>query len=194
MKVGESVRHLNIKLLAAIVLVCILSACTIDVAIHSERTALERQIIGTHEEIDTNLLMLSSVRAVDKDGNTKVHQISDLKKRAHDARQNQRFNQDDLDELKSHGLIGETLAGDVALLPQSIRADTSLSMLEFAKTLLIEENNDRQIIWQRIIQVNEQINPSDLDVVRKTYAKQMIDKSPPGSWIQDSLGQWSRKP
>ncbi len=81
--------------------------CTFKVALTSQRTALENQIMGTYSELEDGLVLNSSVRGP----STKT-----LKQRHDLAMKNQAFNQDDLDELKTKSLIGEAKNGMIEIL------------------------------------------------------------------------------
>jgi hypothetical protein len=63
----------------------------------------------------------------------------------------------------------------------------------FAKTLVEEENRDRQTIWARIVQSNPNLSAKDLPEVRRTYARMRFDEGSVGQWFQDEKGQWRQK-
>ena len=69
------------------------SGCTIQFDVTSQRTALENQILGTHKELDQDVVLISSVRAVDKDGTIKTNKFSTSHEMAVKAKQNQSYNQ-----------------------------------------------------------------------------------------------------
>jgi uncharacterized protein YdbL (DUF1318 family) len=169
----------------------LLQGCTFNFDVTTQRTALENQVMGSYRELEDDLILLSSVRGP-KTGGTAM---SESRKRALDARQNQEFNRDDIDELKDKGLLGETTAGGIALLPKGLGNVGSAPKkdVQLAQTLVADENRDRARIWQRIIDANENLSAKDLPEVRKTYAKLQRDTSRPGQWYQDETGQWTKK-
>ncbi len=175
------------KLLFLLCLTPLVSACTFNFEVTTPRTALENQVMGSYKELDDDLILVSSVRAGAKQAK---NEMVPGKRRALDARENQEFNRDDIDELKDKGVIGETAVGTVALLPKSGEAKDA----HLAQVLVGEENHDREDIWKRIIESNENLSAKDLPEVRRTYAKLQRDTARVGQWVQDESGNWSKKP
>lgn len=165
-----------------------LTACTFNFEVVTPRTALENQIMGSYKELEDDLILVSSVRAGAKQAKT---EMVPGKRRALDARENQEFNRDDIDELKDKQIIGETSGGTVALLP---KAEGDGKDLRLAQLLVVEENRDREDVWRRIIEANENLSAKDLPEVRKTYAKLQRDSAKAGQWVQDEGGNWTKKP
>ncbi len=164
-----------------------LSACTFNFELTTQRTALENQVMGSYRELEDDLILVSSVRG----GKQAKAEMDQAHKRALDARQNQEFNRDDLDELKDKQIVGETALGAVALLPKG-HGDAKDAKL--AQILVAEENHDREDIWKRIIDSNENLSAKDLPEVRRTYAKLQRDTARAGQWVQDEGGNWTKKP
>jgi hypothetical protein len=176
------------------------AACTFNFDVMTQRTALENQVMGSYRELEDDLILVSSVRSAKqarrgkgKDG--AVAAMSESKRRALDARQNQDFNRDDLEELKDKTVIGETASGAVAFLPAGIGGEArgSASERKLAQTLIAEENRDRETIWQRYIAANPNLKEKDLPVVKRTYAKIQRDQMRKGQWYQDEGGRWEAK-
>ncbi len=165
-----------------------LVACTFNFEVTTPRTALENQIMGSYKELEDDLILVSSVRAGAK---TAQADMVPGKRRALDARENQEFNRDDIDELKDKQIIGETAGGTVALVP---KAEGEGKDLKLAQVLIAEENRDREDVWKRIIEANENLSAKDLPEVRKTYAKLQRDSARPGQWVQDESGNWTKTP
>lgn len=165
-----------------------LSACTVSFELTSQRTALENQVMGSFKELEDELVLMSAVRAP---GSARA--ASPQRQRALDARQNQSFNRDDIDELKDLGLIGETADGTVAIVPSAKAAETTPARAKLATELVSEENRDRNVIWQRIIEMNENLSAKDLGEVRKTYAKTQREGASTGHWYQTDGGTWVQK-
>lgn len=172
---------------ATLVLASALPACTFNFELTAGRTALENQVMGSYKELDDDLILASSVRA----GKQAKADMSPGKRRALDARENQEFNRDDIDELKDKQIIGETATGLIAMLP---KGDRSAKDVRLAQALVSEENRDREEIWKRIIESNENLSAKDLPEVRKTYAKLQRETTRAGQWFQDEGGNWTKKP
>ena len=159
---------------------------------NSQITSLENQVLGSYKEIDDDLVLVSSVRGP---SSSKATVLPADRKRAVDAKLNQDFNRDDLDELKDMAILGETLDGRVALLPPQLRKiQASAKDLTLAQTLIEEENRDRLEIWQRIISGNSNLSTKDLPDVRRTYAKIQKENASPGHYVQDASGAWIKHP
>jgi hypothetical protein len=168
----------------------LLSGCTFNFELTSQRTALENQVMGTYKELDDDLVLVTSVRSP---GNAKA--LSTRQKRAIDARQNQEFNRDDLEELKNLEIVGETSRGTVALVPKEFtkKATSVKDKIKLAEIIIDEENADRKVVWQRIIETNVNLNEKNLPDIQSTYAKMQRDQTLPGQWFQNEEGIWQKK-
>ena len=173
-----------------------LAGCTFNFDVTSQRTALENQVMGTYKELDDDLILASSVRGLKTKADAPAAKVSASKKSALDARQNQLFNQDDIDELKQQQILGEANGGTVVLLPRHLVKGEAPASKDYALAAQIaaEENRDRQAIWQRIIDSNEHLTARDLPNVKMTYAKMLRDNAAGGVWYQDDSGSWVQKP
>ncbi len=168
------------------------SGCTFKFDLTSQRTALENQVIGAYKELDDDVILASSVRAPDPKAT--VPKLSAERKRAVDARQNQDFNRDDIEELKDKQVLGEAVDGTVVVLPSGVAGiQPGTSDVRLAMQLVDEENKDRMTVWHRLIEASETLEDKDLPAVRRTRAKEQRDQAAPGQWIQDENGQWLRK-
>lgn len=167
-----------------------LGGCTINFEVTSQRTALENQVMGSYKELDDDLVLMSSVRGQDAPGSATPRQ-----KKAIDARQNQEFNRDDVDELKTLEVLGEAANGTLAVVPPALGKSQQIAKdkLKLAETLVDEENADRATIWRRIIENNPNLSQKDLPQVQRTYAKMQQDQTLPGQWYQGEAGGWQKK-
>ncbi|HKK67753.1 MAG TPA: hypothetical protein VJ946_06055, partial [Bacteroidales bacterium] len=60
------------KKIVILMITAVLSGCTlakVDVEMVSERTALENQVLGSYNSLDSQMLLAASVRGVDATGN-----------------------------------------------------------------------------------------------------------------------------
>lgn len=169
--------------------ICFLvNACAFNIKVPSfdtHQTKLEKQIMGTYEELDERIVL--NVR-----GQSSAQTIID---KATFARQNQKFNQDDLEEFKTKQIIGETIQGYVALVPQSLSRIENLSekTLKMAKIIIGEENQDRDTIFLEIQFKNKKTQETSLEQIKRTYALLKIKESKNGTWIQNENGEWQKK-
>ena len=95
-----------------------------------------------------------------------------------------------LRQLKSKGVFGENRNGILEIrsldgLPLSQRAQ--------AQKLLAEENEDRRLMYNAIVDARG-IDPSQLPLVRSTYAETLRQYAREGEWIQQPNGEWIKKP
>jgi len=169
----------------------LLTGCTFNFDVTGQRTALENQVMGSYRELDDDLILASSVRAVT--ANKKV--LSTSRQNGVNAKLNQQFNQDDLAELEDLEILGESSNGAVVILPTTVshKPPPTKAQLELAKQIIDEENRDRASIWQRIIESNPNLAAKDLPQVRKTYVNIRRQALTPGQWYQDEAGIWVKK-
>ncbi len=173
-----------------------ISSCSFNFELTSQKTALENQVMGSYKELDDEVLMLASVRGVNKDGKVKeAKAASQSAQTAQKAKQNQDFNRDDLDELKEKKLVGEASDGTVTKLPKGVGLleKASPKEIKFADQIINEENRDRAIIVSRIIESNENLTAKDLNETKKVYRKTLVELSPVGTWVQSENGKWEQK-
>ena len=182
------------KLLVLTISLYFHGSCAINIEVTGQRTALEKQIIGTQKQLNQDLKLVTSVRAVDSDGSVKAKpKMSEQHEMALQAQQNQAFLQDDVVELKELGLLGESSRGSLMLrLTASGATSVAAETREFAEAIMTEENHNRKLIWQRLIAINPDIAEDDLGVVQTTYARQIFEASPIGYWFFKD-GSWSQK-
>lgn len=168
------------------------AACSIhtpEMKFTGEKTALENQILGTYNQVKEDVWMVASVRAANPDSQIT---ISDEKRTVLNAIQNREFNKDDVDEFMREGLVGENARGYLEIRdPQKLAADAERQRL--VEKIVAEENRDRQIIMQRIIDINPSIESSDLAEVEKAFANVNRENAKPGEWIQLPGGEWVKK-
>lgn len=167
------------------------TACAFNFELTSQRTALENQVMGTYAELEDDLVLVASVRS---EGIAPSSAMTP-KERAAFATQNRRFNQDDIDELKGMGILGEANDGRLVILPESVGqvASAKPETLQLAKILVAEDNRDREIQWQYTVSTNENLSEKDMANVRQTFAKLQRDNANAQDWLQTEDGQWVRK-
>lgn len=179
-------KNLNLQKMAYS-LFCILgfswiSGCTFNIALTSQRTALENQIMGSYQDLDDEYILNASVRGADSNSIDKKHRM---------AQQNQKFNRDDIEEFKDGSIVGEASNGNLVVLD---KADKSvLKSKPYLKQIVIEENRDRNVLWQHIIETNPNLSMQDLAKVRNSYSKLMIERARVGQWYQKEKDQWVQK-
>ncbi len=170
------------------------SCVSAQISVVDERTALENQILGSYEELDRDLRLLASVRAVDLDGKVKpARQLSDIRAQAIAARQVHQFNRDDVDELKSAGCLGESLTGKLVGRPCPT-AGKDPKIVTRIDRLLQSENQARETILLFVVTTSPDLTQGDLPGLRKAYAEMQRSQAKAGEWIQTESGSWTQKP
>ena len=174
-----------------IIMLIALQGCAINFELTSQRTALENQILGSHKDIDDNLYLISSVRALEKEARGEVS----LGQKAKMAVQNQIFNRDDIDEFKGLQILGEAQNGSLKLLPKGVglREKATKKQVDLAAILVAEENHDRMVIWRDTIRKSPHLESKDLFKVRKAYSQQIFAKALVGHWFYNKKKGWHQK-
>ena len=184
-------KHLQFLYLGLISLLAGCGGPLVGVTVVDERTALENQVLGTYQELNQEVLLVASVRYIDPKGKLQpTPEIPQGKKKVIRAIQRASFNKDDIDQFKRQGILGENNVGGLTLLAaDKVEADKKA----FVDNLVQEENADRTIIMQRVIETNEKLSEKDLPRVQKMFAALNRDKAPVNDMIQLDGGQWVKK-
>mgnify|MGYP005846472729 CR=1 FL=1 len=171
-------------------MVCLCLGCSIktpEITLTGEKTALENQILGSFEQLATqNLLTTSSRIASDRS-------VGEQDESVFQAMQNQKFNKDEIDELKRDKVIGENNRGYLEILGND-QYDKDPIYKKIVDQLVADENRDRHIIYQRLAAVNTDAASATSAQQGATFAKMQIEKALPGTMIQLENGQWMEKP
>ncbi len=174
------------------ILILTILACSIkapEVQVTGEKTALEREVIGTYHEMEEDTWMVASARTAR--GEDKV-KISPEKRKVLDALQEQKFNKDDIDAFKRQAYVGENNQGFLEVRP-SRELGSNPETGKLVEDIIREENADREIIMGRVIELNDALKKAVRDDVMGIFARMNQDNSPSGTWIQRPDGTWIRK-
>jgi hypothetical protein len=181
-----------VRRLALLALVSsMIPACTIRVAGSvSKPTALERQLLGDYDELDKELLLASSIRG---ELQPAAGTYEAIKAEALEQRAVQRFNEDDLAELKRERCIAETLEATIVARPCPLTDKDSSASRRIVR-VVGEENRARKAIltWAAHELARGQgrslPDPSELTEVRKTYQRLLVEAAKPGELHEVSPG------
>ncbi|NRA44599.1 MAG: DUF1318 domain-containing protein [Oligoflexales bacterium] len=170
----------------SLVLVCACAISIKGIEVPTAKTDLEKQVLGEYRSVDNELILMSTVRGK-KLGLLASNDPVEL------AKQNQKFNQDDLEELKNLQILGEGNDGKVRLVPLSISkiASPKAKIMRLARIILDEENSDRMMLWQDTLAKGQK--SLSLVQVQKTYMEAKRKQTTVGQWYQDDKGTWIRK-
>ena len=167
------------------------SGCTVktpEVTFTSERTALEKQILGSYRTIEEDAWMISSVRS----GDAREIAVPESKRRVLEAFANRKYNADDIEDFKKDNVVGENNRGLLTIKSTS-RYDEDPEYKSLVERIVDEENRDREIIMARIVEINSAINPLDHEAVARVFAQMNQDASPKGTLIQREDDSWVKK-
>ena len=178
-----------VLLFFVLALCCACSVRTPEVQVTGQKTALENQILGAYQQIEDDSYMVASTRS--GTGDKKVV-LADEKQKVLDAVQSRKFNNDDIVEFKQDGAVGENNQGFLVLrmLP---RLDSDPEYRELVQQIVDEENRDRKIIYDRVLEINPDANKAGQEKVYAVFAKLNKDSSEKGTWIQLTDGTWTKK-
>ena len=181
-----------------------LSACTladVNVEMLSERTALENQVLGSYNALDSQMLLVASVRGVDTSGNiTPPPQHSREYKDTISAMQVLDFHADDLELFKRLGWAGENNQGfveafpmDNSDIPDNLKNAAARYSKEEFNFVISKINESRKQIMRRVIDMNENLTESDLAKISHIFGKLNAENAQPGDKIQSLDGTWQIK-
>lgn len=173
--------------LAFLVLGCSIKAP--EVKVTGEKTALEQEVVGAYHQMEEDTWMIASTRAEKGEGKVK---ISPEKRKVLEALQEQKFNKDDIDEFKRKKYVGENNQGFLEIRT-SEELTNDLEKMNFVNEIVQEENNDREIIMGRVIELNDSLKKAVKRDVLTIFARMNQDNSPEGTWIQLPDGSWLKK-
>lgn len=179
-------------------IILIITGCTIkppEVIITSEKTTLENQLLGSNETMAEDPLSVAAVWSrdfvpgmiIDTSGAALkgADQISTRKLILSQIRR--QTMQDHIEQLKRNGILGEKANGFITAMSDTIRAYAEVQRIVAA------ENSDRATIWQYYAENAGTEADKALESIRKDFADLMSKTSPTGTWIEDDLGNWSKK-
>jgi len=188
------------KYFAIIIVLAVITfgGCTIkppDVIVTSEKTVLERQLLGTDDRITEDPLSVTAVWSRDfafepavftqGEQQTELGEIAGRKLIIAQIRR--QTLKEHLDQLKRNGILGEKNNGLLAIMPDSG------GQFDEIENLVAAENSDRAVIWE-FYAVSSGADPiTEVSTIRKDFASIMTKTSPTGTWIEDDNGNWTRK-
>src|SRR5690606_3968448 len=95
---------------------------------------------------------------------------------------------DEINSLKREGFLGESNNGYLVL-----RGSPSPLKQKRIKSLLKEENEDREELYKEVLKANNQPS-SKMKLIEDSFSRSFTSNSPSGSWEQNEDGSWSKKP
>ena len=90
------------------------------------------------------------------------------------------------------GLI-EILSTDIKIVPEEFENFTSVYKTEEFKSMVQNVNDARQVIMQRVIDMNENLSEKDLPEIQRVFGKLNAENALAGEMIQNRDGKWLKK-
>ncbi len=175
----------------------LIAGCTIkppEVNITSEKTALEKQLLGTRERLTEDPFTTAAVWSAGGVGAGTLPQpettaVNDRVARREliVAQMRRQTVQGDIQELKKKGYLGE---GNDGLL--KVMSDT-ITGFQAVQNLAEAENHDRSLIMQFYSRSRGISGEAGYLDIERSFADAMIKVSPAGTWVQNADGAWLRK-
>jgi uncharacterized protein YdbL (DUF1318 family) len=160
-----------------------------EVRVTGEKTALEREVIGTYHQMREDTWMIASTRSTAEDT---LADVSPEKKQVLEALREQEYNKDDIDEFKRKGFVGENNQSFLDIRPSEI-LESDPETKRLVEEIVGEENRDRDIIMGRVIELNESLKKAVREEVLVIFARMRQENSPEGTWVQQPDGKWIKK-
>lgn len=165
----------------------------VNIVAVDEQTALERQVLGTYEDLGRDLTVYASMRGVQPDGSlSEAPERTDSQAAVMQAFNNRRYNRDDLNTLLTAGAVGEARNGMVVWRDQDAVSETGIGA-ELAEEIVGEENADRATILARLIETTPGVSANQQEQVAEIFANLNQQLAPPSSYIQTEDGEWRQK-
>jgi len=173
---------------------CRTSLVNVDLSVVGEKTALERQVLGTYHALGEDLLIYGSVRGVDEDGALKLAPPATASQQAAFAAMRDReYNRDDVERILRAGVAGEANTGMLIVRDAARLGDIDRLSREQVQALIGEENESRRAILARLVETTPELADSDRSEVVRIFAELNRDTAPKGAWVQNSQGAWEQR-
>lgn len=183
--------RIQLLIISVLIILAIFLNCSIkapEVRVTGEKTALEREVLGTYHRMTEDTWMIASTRSE----KSEKQEMSEEKKQVLDALQQQKFNKDDIDEFKRLGFIGENNQGFLEIRNQTTLQDDT-NTFKLVHEIVKEENNDREVIMNRVVELNQNLKNAVKENIMTIFAQMYQENSPIGTWIQQKVGEWGQK-
>ena len=180
---------MKIKLILALAVLG--SNCTIsipDIQLTGEKTALQKQVLGEYEELESDDWVIASARLGTGGQSTT---FSGQKQTILEAIKNQKFRQDEVIELKRNKIIGENNKGFLEIVnPEKLDNPEQQAR---AEQLVKDENADRKIIYERALAVMDIPVEWSRSKIDSMFAAEKRNQTKSGTLVQNAQGEWIEK-
>ena len=173
------IANLVAPLMLGVIALSSANCMTIRPQVVDKKTQLEKQILGSFDKLESELVLASSVRSKGAPGK----ELAPAQREALIAVMNRQFRKDDVVDMLSAKQACETLQGVLKLEENdAVRANAGLK--EQLKKMIVEENKDREVILKRVVDLNPGLSESDLPAIRKMFYERNAGECLPGMKIE----------
>ncbi len=163
----------------------------------SERTSLEKQILGTYKEIRDDVWIVSSAQTVEglkisSTTNTNRAQELNIDFKVIKALETIEYDKEKVISYKTNLLIGENNEGFLSYRENSI-IEKNPEMKKKLLEILSEVNDARLVLMLEVINRNPNFTLDDLPSVKQTFRELNQQETRPGEWIQLKNNEWIKK-
>ena len=99
----------------------------------------------------------------------------------------ERLTADDIERLKADHIVGEGRDGRLHLLGRHKDSAPAAHV----NRLVNEENHDRTVIMQHVVNANSNLAPADIDLVSRIMYRLNVQIARVGDYIQQTDGRWT---
>lgn len=158
----------------------------------SEKTALERQIVGDYKELEKDAWIISSVRTSVQKGKGASAAAGDEKLLK--AMKVREFHENKIRKYKDEGALGERNDGLIEYR-SAAKYDSDSKEMEILRTVIDEENKARKTIFIRSLTGSGTAEPGEKDInaFGKIFAQEQAALAKKNDWVQEDSGMWIRK-
>lgn len=179
-----------------IIFSAVLACSTIEIptpTITTEKTVIERQIVGNYRELEKDAWILSSVKTniQRKRGTTSVISGDRILFMALKIRE---FHMDKIRNYKNSGAIGEGNDGFI-VYRQVPQHEKNRDLKDILLRVMEEENRARKTIFRRSLMRSGVEAPGEKEIYNfgRVFAKEQRALAQTNDWIQEENGSWVRK-
>ncbi len=179
------------KIKMILVLAVLGTSCTIgipDIQLTGEKTALQKQVLGEYEELESDDWIIASAR-LGTQGQAMT--FTGQKQTVLEAIKNQKFRQDEVVELKRDKILGENNEGFLEIVnPDKLDNPEEKARVE---QLVKNENADRKIIYERALAVMDIPVEWSRSKIDSMFAAEKRNQTESGTLVQTFQGEWIEK-
>jgi hypothetical protein len=169
-----------------------------QITVRGGQRSLEEQVLGSFDQVGQEVYVLAGVRSIDPISGAPEAPppMTQSQSAALAAGRRMEYNRDDVLSFKRQGIAGEANDGLLATFPDAMDKlkTTDPRSYRLATDVVREENEDRTVIMQRIVDTNPELSGEQgLAQVRRILADRYRQEAEPGMKVQLTDGSWVTK-